>query len=62
MNIFITGGTGLVGRALVPHLLYQNHKLTLLTRSPEKNAKAISQKPPNNRGKFSSGVFQFQSI
>ncbi|MDU8923790.1 TIGR01777 family oxidoreductase [Pasteurellaceae bacterium LIM206] len=40
MNIFLTGATGLVGRRLTQVLLAKNHRLTALTRSPEK-AKAI---------------------
>lgn len=36
MNIFITGGTGLVGQPLTQSLLAQGHKLTLLTRNPER--------------------------
>lgn len=36
MNIFITGGTGLIGRALISALLAQHHHITLLTRNEEK--------------------------
>jgi len=36
MNIFITGGTGLLGRNLVDMLLQQDHRVTALVRSPEK--------------------------
>lgn len=34
MNILMTGGTGLIGRALIKQL--HNHKITVLTRSPNK--------------------------
>lgn len=34
MNILITGGTGFIGRALLPHL--SQHKLTVLSRNPMK--------------------------
>lgn len=35
MNILITGGTGLIGEALVTALLEDGHLLTVLTRNPE---------------------------
>ena len=38
MNILITGGTGFVGKELITQLQRQGHSLTLLTRSPIKNA------------------------
>lgn len=37
MHILVTGGTGFVGRALVPALLQAGHDLTLLTRHPERH-------------------------
>lgn len=36
MNIFITGGTGLIGRALCRVLLAEGHQITVLSRQPEK--------------------------
>lgn len=36
MNILITGGTGLIGQALV-NILKQKHQLSILTRQPEKH-------------------------
>ena len=44
MNILITGGTGLIGQALIPALLSQNHHLTILTRSEEKARRLFPQK------------------
>ena len=35
MNIFITGGTGLIGRALCRALLTEGHQITVLSRQPE---------------------------
>ncbi len=35
MNILITGGTGLIGRALCPVLLAEGHTLTVFSRHPE---------------------------
>lgn len=36
MKILITGGTGLIGRYLIPRLLTLGHAVTVVTRSPEK--------------------------
>jgi hypothetical protein len=38
MQIFLTGGTGLIGRALCAALLAQNHQLTVFSRRPEQVA------------------------
>ena len=35
-NVLISGGTGLIGRALTKELLSRGHQVTVLTRSPEK--------------------------
>ena len=39
MHILLTGGTGLIGRQLCRHWLSQGHRLTVLSRSPDKVAK-----------------------
>ncbi len=36
MHIVLTGGTGLIGRALVTHLTAQGHTLTVFTRFPDR--------------------------
>ncbi|MFP2423651.1 TIGR01777 family oxidoreductase [Pseudescherichia vulneris] len=36
MKILITGGTGLIGRHLIPRLLELGHSIIVVTRSPEK--------------------------
>lgn len=41
MHIFITGGTGLIGSALIPALLAQNHKITVLSRDINKARKKL---------------------
>ncbi len=38
MHILLTGGTGLIGRQLCKHWLSQGHRLTVLSRTPEKVA------------------------
>ena len=36
MKILLTGGTGLIGRHLIPRLLELGHQLTVSTRNPER--------------------------
>ncbi len=36
MHVTITGGTGLIGQALAKSLLADNHRVTILTRSPQR--------------------------
>ena len=38
MNIFIAGGTGAIGRLLVPLLVKAGHKVVALTRSADRTA------------------------
>jgi len=42
MRILITGGTGLIGRHLVPRLLALGHSVTVITRSPELARRTLS--------------------
>jgi uncharacterized protein len=43
MRVIITGGTGLIGRALAQDLLSDGHEVILLSRSPEKRDKEIPE-------------------
>ena len=36
MRIFLAGGTGVVGRPLVPRLVSDGHHVTTITRKPDK--------------------------
>lgn len=36
MKVFVAGGTGAIGRRLVPHLVENGHHVTALVRTPEK--------------------------
>lgn len=60
MNIVITGGTGLIGRHLIPRLLELGHQITVVTRNPQKSqfrsrpsgdtmARACRSKQPQRR-------------
>ena len=42
MKVFVTGGTGLIGRALVKRLVGDGHDLTVLTRQSLKSTGAIT--------------------
>ena len=42
MKVFVTGGTGLIGRALVKRLVEDGHDLTVLTRQPLKSTCSIT--------------------
>lgn len=42
MRVLLLGGTGSLGRRLIPALLAHNHKLTLYLRSPSKLTPLIS--------------------
>ena len=41
MHTIITGGTGLIGRALIDSLVADGHSVTVLTRSPQKHQKSL---------------------
>jgi uncharacterized protein (TIGR01777 family) len=42
MKVFVTGGTGLIGRALVKRLLTDGHDITVLTRQSLENSEAVT--------------------
>jgi uncharacterized protein (TIGR01777 family) len=44
VRIFVTGGTGLIGRHLVPKLIETGHEVFILTRNPEKAEKKFNDK------------------
>src|SRR5262245_62458449 len=43
MKIFVTGGTGAIGRPLIAELLAKGHALVALTRSAEKAQALVEQ-------------------
>ena len=42
MKVFVTGGTGLIGRALVKRLLIDGHDITVLTRQTLDSSEAVT--------------------
>lgn len=49
MNIVITGGTGLIGRHLIPRLLELGHQITVMTRNPQKASSVLGPVTPMAR-------------
>ncbi len=43
MKIFVAGGTGAIGRPLIPQLRAKGHAVIALTRSPEKAQALVEQ-------------------
>ncbi len=43
MHVLVPGGTGLIGRALARHLIGQGHRVTVLTRRPERRPQGLPQ-------------------
>ena len=42
MKVFVTGGTGLIGRSLVKRLLVDGHDVTVLTRQTLDSSEAVT--------------------
>jgi len=63
MKIFVAGGTGAIGRALLEKLLANGHVLVALTRSPEKAQALVEQGigPARERWSGSLTALSFQS-
>lgn len=41
MNVLVTGGTGFIGKALVRRLIEAGHRVTVLSRDPQRAAKSL---------------------
>jgi uncharacterized protein (TIGR01777 family) len=60
MKIFITGGTGFVGKSLAPALVRSGHQVSILTRSGKGEFPGISwiEGDPTQKGKWQEAVKQ----
>ena len=58
MKVFITGGTGFVGKSLAPALVRRGHQVTILTRSGKGGPAGISlvEGDPTQKGKWQAAV------
>jgi len=58
MKIFITGGTGFVGKTLAPALVRSGHEVSIVTRSGKGGSPGISwvEGDPTQRGKWQEAV------
>ena len=67
MKVFITGGTGFVGNAVVEALLGQDHEVTVLTRSaprgqPHSKRVAYVEGDPRQAGKWQESVAEHDGV
>ena len=64
MKIFITGGTGFVGKTLAPALVRSGHAVTILTRAAKELSSGISwvEGDPTQKGKWQDAVKEHEAI
>ncbi len=64
MRIFITGGTGFVGKSLVPALVRGGHEVTILTRSGKREPGVVSliEGDPTQKGEWQSAVKEQDAV
>ena len=67
MKVFITGGTGFVGSAVVKALLGQDHEVTILTRSAPRGQSHTSrvayvEGDPRQAGKWQERVAEHDGV
>ena len=57
-NILITGGSGLIGKELIPKLLERNHSVSILSRSPKEIENVEAFIWDVNSGKIDDNAFK----
>jgi uncharacterized protein (TIGR01777 family) len=67
MNIFITGGTGFVGKGLIRRLIDSGHRVTLLTRSLRKTGShppevSLVEGDPTRKGEWQKSVPEHEAV
>ncbi len=64
MKVFITGGTGFVGRSLVPALVAAGHEVTLLTRSGIQDRAGVNwvMGDPSQKGGWQGPIREHEAV
>lgn len=64
MKIFITGGTGFVGKSLVPALVHRGNEVTILTRSRKNGPSGVSwvEGDPTQKGEWQAAIKSHEAV
>lgn len=64
MKIFLTGGTGFVGKTLAPALVRSGHEVTILTRAAKEEPSGMSwvEGDPTQRGRWQDAVKEHEAV
>jgi hypothetical protein len=64
MKIFLTGGTGFVGKSLAPALIRGGHEVTILTRSGKGGAPGVSlvEGDPTQKGGWQAAIKEHDAV
>ena len=64
MKIFMTGGTGFVGKTLAPALVRSGQEVTILTRAAKEEASGVSwvEGDPTQRGRWQDEVKEHEAV
>ena len=64
MKIFVTGGTGFVGKTLAPALVRSGHEVTILTRAAKEESFGVSwiEGNPTQEGRWQDAVKEHETV
>jgi len=64
MKIFVTGGTGFVGKTLAPALIRLGHEVTILTRAAKEESSGVSwvEGDPTQKGRWQEAVKDYEAV